>query len=85
MSDATDGLDLKTRRQLLAAAGGVAAVGLAGCTGEESGEGGGEDNGVPSRPSGEGINLDQLDPVVTFLVLSNDYQNAMLEREWGGG
>lgn len=87
MSDAdpTDGLDLDpvTRRRLMMATGGALGMGLvAGCTGEESGDGDGESL---SRPTGGNINVGELDPVLEFLVLSADYQNKILEREYGDG
>ena len=77
-------LDSKARRRVLAATGGAISLGaLAGCTGEE-GDGEGDD-GELSRPAPDGINVEELDPVLTFLVRSHHYQNQLLEREYGGG
>lgn len=77
-------IDSGARRKLLIAMGGVAGAGaLAGCTGETEGEGGEGDG--PTRPTPDNINVDELDPVVTFMVRSLDYQNKKLEQNDGGG
>lgn len=77
--------DSTTRRRLMATAGALGAGALAGCTGEDNGGGGDGKDGGPSRPTPDGINADDLDPVLLFIVRSHDYQNQLLEREYGGG
>lgn len=72
-----------SRRTMIAATAGsaVGMTALAGCTGEEDGGGDGE---ALQRPTAD-FNTSELDPVLQFLVASSEYQNRLLEREFGKG
>ena len=81
--------DEMDRRKALAALGATGVAAVAGCLGEEGGggnESGGNGDGsaVPSRPQLD-FDPDQIEGnrALAYLVRSAEYQNAILEREFG--